>query len=379
MKTRFVSSMAEINPQAWQALDIGNSPFLRYAFLQALEQFDCVGEKTGWIPHHAIIEDEVSETLLGVMPLYLKYNSYGELVFDWAWADAYQRIGRPYYPKLVSAIPYTPVTSQRILFNASADKSQVQTVLFEMLIEEAESRQMSSIHCLFPEKDLAEQMEKAKFVTRMGCQFQWFNREYQSFEDFVSHFSSRKRKNVNKERQRVKEQGVDIQLLRGDQIEADLWPVIYDFYRITFMEKGGYPTFTLEFFQHIAQLMGEQLLIVMAIYQGQYVACAICYQDEQCLYGRHWGSFEKFHSLHFEVCYYQGIEYAIEHGIKRFEPGAQGEHKVSRGFLPTATWSSHWIKDDDFASAIRQFIDKETVHMQQYITQVNKHSPFKTI
>jgi len=379
MKLKFIDSMLEIGQERWLQLDIPPSPFLRFEFLQGLEAYGCVGEHVGWIPHHLLVEDEVSSELLGFMPLYIKYNSYGELVFDWAWADAYQRAGRDYYPKLVSAIPYTPVTGPRILTNPSVCREQLQKEVIGAVVEEAKKFNYSSVHCLFPDQTESQQFSQFKFVTRLGCQFHWCNEGYQDFDDFLSRLNSRKRKNIKKERAKVSAGKFQFRILQGDEIEDELWPNIYHFYEKTFEEKGGYATFTLPFFKHVSETMGDQLLVILAYENSLPVAAAIFYKDHDHLYGRHWGSLTQFDCLHFEVCYYLGIEYAIKHGIKHFEPGAQGEHKISRGFLPELTWSTHWIKDHDFSLAIEQFVERERIYMKEYVYQLNKQSPFKVV
>jgi len=379
MKVTFLTSIDEIDENTWNYVVSDRSLFLRHQFLSGLEQHSCVGEKLGWLPFHQVVRDSESSQLLAVLPLYLKYNSYGELVFDWSWADAYTRVGRAYYPKFVSAIPYTPVTGPRLCVADGVDAMSVKSLMIDALTEKAKELDLSSIHCLFPMEDDIDQFEVKQYVTRLACQFHWQNRDYESFSHFLSFFSSRKRKNILKERKRVTEQGITFQVLLAKDIEEDLWELIYLLYRKTFDEKGGYATFTLEFFKHISQKMGDQLLVTLAVYKGQYVAGTICYRDDTHLYGRHWGCFEEFDSLHFETCYYQGLEYAIEQRLDYFDPGAQGEHKLSRGFLPTKTWSCHWIKDEDFAGAITQFVDQERQYMEQYIQEMRQHTPYKTL
>jgi len=378
----FANSIHSIGKTRWNSITGTENPFLRFEFLAALETHDCVGKNQGWIAQHLIIEDTEGGEILGLMPLYLKTNSYGELVFDWSWAEAYLQVGRHYYPKLVSAIPYTPVTSQRLFVAKGQNEKRIRGEMINALKQIARDNHLSSIHCLFPPEETCADFTAQGFISRLGCQFHWHNltdndHNYESFAHFLSCFASRKRKNINKERKRCAEQGISFQILSGSDIAPDLWPRIYHFYQKTFIEKGGYASFTQTFFEEISQTMGHQLVVVLAIYKGDYVASAISYRNHQSLYGRHWGCTEKFDSLHFETCYYQGIDYAIEHKLQLFEPGAQGEHKISRGFVPTETWSTHWIKDNDFRQAISQFVDKEKDYMHQYISASRKHLPFK--
>ena len=373
----FKNSAESIGKSRWNSLTGTDNPFMRFEFMSALEKHQCVGEEQGWLPQHLIVEDEQDGNLLALMPLYLKFNSYGELVFDWSWADAYHRAGREYYPKLVSAIPYTPVTGERYFIADGQDKSAIESEMIQALLQVANNNQLSSIHCLFPpEIDCNAFVEKG-FISRLGCQFHWHNRGYESFDHFLDSFSSRKRKNIRKERQRCVSHDVSFKRLTGKDITADMWPDIYHFYQKTFIEKGGYASFTQSFFEEISQTMGEQLLVVLAFHDGKAVASAISYFNNNSLYGRHWGCTETFNSLHFETCYYQGIDFAIEHELQLFEPGAQGEHKVARGFEPTKTWSTHWIKDTDFRAAIYDFVAKEKEYMEGYITEMREHMPFK--
>lgn len=375
MKIKYVKQISEIGKTDWNKLVSNESLFLKYEFLSALETYGCVGEQQGWLPYHQVVEND--EEVVAVMPLYLKYNSYGELVFDWSWADAYERAGRQYYPKLVSTIPYTPVTGTRLCVRDDVNQDQIKALMIEALTQTAQDLSLSSIHCLFPKEVDISLFESQGYYPRLACQFHWQNQNYESFDHFLSFLSSRKRKNIRRERARVVDEGIEFQTLSGCEVEEDLWPIIYQLYRKTFLDKGGYATFTLEFFKQIGKTMGENLLITLAIHQGKYVAGAICYRDKTHLYGRHWGCFEDFHSLHFETCYYQGLEYAIDHGLQYFDPGAQGEHKLQRGFLPTQTWSAHWIKDDDFSQVIGQFVEREYDYMRQYIDEMSRQSPYK--
>jgi len=372
---RFIKKITDISIAQWAELANDGSPFLSYEFLSALETFGCVGEEFGWLPSHLLVEDE--GRLVAFMPLYSKFNSYGEFVFDWSWAEAYQRHGLAYYPKLVSSIPYTPVSGARVLFAKKANKAEIFSLIAKTIKERKSFNEHSSFHCLFPKVEEVEAFEELGLSRRLGCQFHWVNAGYESFDHYLSFFTSRKRKNIKKERKSVAEQGFDFHMLHGDEIEADMWPVIYEFYKVTFYKKSGAPTFTQAFFEAIGKALGENFLVNLVSYKGQYVACAIFYRDQEKLYGRHWGCFEDFNNLHFETCYYQGLEYAIKHGLSSFEPGAQGEHKVSRGFLPVETWSVHWINDRTFRGVIADFLQHEERYMREYIKDLSESSPFK--
>lgn len=353
-------------------------PFLRHEFLLALERSGSVGPETGWLPRYFLYRD-VKNRLVAAIPAYIKFNSYGELVFDWAWADAYQRLGMSYYPKLVTAIPYTPATSRRILLAKDTEPEAVSVALIEAMCDYARTEQLSSVHCLFPSEGELAQWQRAGFVLREACQFHWHNDGYQDFEDYLSRFKTRKRKMVRKERQRVKEAGLNIQWYRGDQADENSWDTMYGFYRDTFDKKSGWATLTREFFREIAQTMGEQVYFVFALQANRPVAGALFFRSDTVLYGRYWGCCEEFHSLHFELCYYQGLEFAIRNGLQAFEPGAQGEHKISRGFLPTSTWSAHWLREPDLRPAVEDFTRREQQAIQQYMQELAALSPFKVV
>ena len=370
--------LSELDSSQWNALSDGDNPFLRYEFLNALEQHDCLGEKHGWLPHHLLCFDDTGEQLLAALPLYLKDNSYGEFVFDWGWADAYQRNGLDYYPKLVSCIPYTPAQGPRLLIHEDVeDREAMAHALIEAAIELARQQQLSSLHILFTQEDDTRRLREHGLLMRMGVQFHWHNRGYKDFEDYLGHFSSKKRKNIRQERRKVAQSGIEIECLHGDQISDEQWQRIYHFYQVTFHKKSGYPSLSLGFFQAIAKQMPNSLVVFMALYEGRYVAASICFRGDTGLYGRHWGCDEAFDSLHFELCYYQGLEYAIHHGLQLFEPGAQGEHKVSRGFEPTRTWSGHWIAHPQFSQAIDNHLQHETQGMEHYHHSLTEHLPFK--
>jgi predicted N-acyltransferase len=378
MRTAVISNIREISADDWNRVSGTGHPFLRHEFLAALEANDCVGEAYGWWPQHLAVYDD-ADTLAGVAPLYLKNNSYGEFVFDWAWADAYQRAGIPYYPKLVSAIPYTPVTGSRLLVRPDCDHAGVTGALVTSSLSLAVEKQASSLHWLFTDEADTSLLCDAGFMRRTSCHFHWHNDNYTSFDDFLSRLSSRKRKKIRRERRYVSEAGVSMHMVHGSDASEEQWQLMHDFYCSTFNRKSGTPTLSLGFFLEISQTMGDQVVLVFADHGGKPVAGAIMLRGEDALYGRHWGCREEFHSLHFEACYYQGIDYCIEHGLQLFEPGAQGEHKISRGFLPSYTWSAHWIANEQFREAISRYLQQEHEMMVDYHDDLMQTSPFRAI
>jgi predicted N-acyltransferase len=369
-------SIAEVPTDDWNRLADPDAPFLRHEFLLAMERHGCVGESLGWIPRHLALRDDEGR-VLAAAPCYLKFNSYGELVFDWAWADAYRRHGLAYYPKLVVASPYTPATGPRILAAPGPQGAEHGRALIQGAVRAAERMGVSSLHWLFPTDGETDLLESQGLMRRVGCQFHWTNQGYSSFDDFLGTFTAEKRKKVKRERRRVQEAGIVIRRVPGDAVSEAEWVTFHRLYRDTFDKRGGIPTLSLPFFQEIGETMGRQLLLVFA-YQGlKIVAAAFNLAGTRSLFGRHWGCFRDYHSLHFEACYYQGLEHCIGSGLTRFEPGAQGEHKVSRGFLPTPTWSAHWIADPRFRGAISEFLERETRGMTDYLDEMHGHSPYR--
>ncbi len=336
-----ITSLEQVPAESWNAL-ADDDPFLRHEFLVALERTGCVGPSTAWQPAHLVVEDE-TQGILGGLPLYIKYDSRGEFVFDWSWADAFERAGRSYYPKLVCAVPFTPATGPRLLVNASADRKAVTGKLLDAAARLASEIGASSIHALFPQRADCTDFADAGYMARKSCQFHWHNAGYASFAEFLATFSSAKRKKVRRERRRIDEAGIRFDRLAGDEPSPAQWDAIFDFYSRTFLRRGRAPYLNRDLFDEVARTMPQNLVIMLAHYDRQPIATAICFHGNDTLYGRYWGSLADFHSLHFEACYYQGIEFCIEQGIQTFEPGTQGEHKISRGFRPTATWSYHWM------------------------------------
>jgi predicted N-acyltransferase len=292
--------------------------------------------------------------------------------------EAYRRHGLPYYPKLVGAIPYTPATSPRLLL--APDQPHPETTaraMVDYVLEEARRQRWSSIHWLFPTPVETEQLQNQSFLPRIGCQFHWRNRGYRDFQDFLDTLTAKRRKNINRERRLVREAGLELRILNGRELSEAQWRIVHEFYRSTFERLGGMPTLTLPFFQDIAETLGDRLMLVLAFDQGREVAGAISFRSASTLYGRHWGCRADHDSLHFEACYYQGLDYCIQQGLQRFEPGAQGEHKIYRGFLPTLTHSAHWIAHPGFRQMIADFLDRETPAVRQYAQDLLHHSPYR--
>lgn len=375
MNIRIIDAIEQIGAADWNRVAGTGYPFTRHEFLVALERHRCVGEGYGWLPRHVTLWD--GGLLVGAVPLYLKFNSYGELVFDWAWASAYERYGLPYYPKLVSAIPYTPATGRRLLLAPDADPTTAREQLATAVIALARDLELSSVHWLFPPEGETRFLESRGLMPRTGCQFHWHNRDYGTFEDFMSTLISRKRKNIRRERQRVADAGVRLEVRHGGDVNPAEWRTWQRLYESTFERKSGIPTLSPGFFREIGCTMADRVLMVFARRHGDIIAGAFCVRGEHTLYGRHWGTFESHDSLHFETCYYQGIEYCIREGLACFEPGAQGEHKIARGFLPVPTWSAHWLADEGFREAIARFLDQERTAMADYMAELAAQSPFR--
>ncbi len=371
---KFLNSISDIEPTSWNALAGSSQPFLTHEFLLALEETGCVTPATGWTPQHLVLHD--ADGLVGAMPLYRKENSRGEFVFDFAWANAYAEHGLRYFPKLVSAIPFTPVQGGRLLKRGGADASAIDSALITAVHRYAEAKQLSSWHILFPTPENLVSLEKARLILRKDCQFHWHNQDYASFDAFLATFTAEKRKKAKRERRRVAEAGIEFDTLLGGEVDDALWDTLYGFYADTFYRHGHEPYINLLFFKRIARILPDNMMLKIARHGNLPIAVAIFFIGSDALYGRYWGASGNFHSLHFETCYYQGIEYCIEHKLKRFEPGTQGEHKVPRGFVPTLTGSAHAILDDRFAAAIRDFARRECRGVLAYAAAVNEHVPY---
>ncbi|MEO8223439.1 MAG: GNAT family N-acetyltransferase [Gammaproteobacteria bacterium] len=376
MRIEVVESLAGVPVADWNSLRGTEYPFLRHEFLLALEETGCVGGNSGWRPCHLILRDAAGR-LVGAMPLYSKTSSYGEFVFDWAWADAYRRAGLPYFPKLVSAVPFTPATSTRLLWAPDQQQEVIGAGLLAGAVELARQIDASSVHVLFPDTLDNACLARAGFLSRKDCQFHWRNRGYADFDAFLGEFTAEKRKKAKRERRRVAEAGISFDRLTGHEIDANLWQQLMPLYASSFWRRGREPYLTEAFFSRIGAVMPDNVLAIVARLNGAPVATALCFRSADTLYGRYWGSQGDFHSLHFETCYYQGIEYCIEQGLQSFEPGTQGEHKISRGFVPTETWSAHWLSHPQFATAIDHYLDRERAHIDDYMEAARDHVPYR--
>ncbi|MDN3518598.1 GNAT family N-acetyltransferase [Aquisalimonas lutea] len=377
MDAAVVTDLNTLSPAEWNALPETDNPFLRHEFLAGLEAEGCVSPELGWQPYHLVFRDD--RGIAAAMPGYLKGHSWGEFVFDWAWADAYERNGLAYYPKLVHAVPYTPATGPRVLVRPDVARTRAIAAAVAASRELVARQGLSSAHWLFPEPEEAEALAAEDLLCRTGCQFHWHNDPgYRDFEDFLDRLTSKRRKSIRRERRQVRDAGVELHVRPGQSIPAEDWRVFHQLYTQTFEEHGNLPVLTPGFFSHCGRTLGDRVIMVQARRQGALIAGALLFRSGDALFGRYWGSFEAIPGLHFETCYYQGIAYCIDQGIQRFEPGAQGEHKISRGFLPTATHSRHWIADGRFRAAIADFLGRETPMVERYIQDMGRHSPYKT-
>jgi predicted N-acyltransferase len=373
-RTRIISSLDEVGQPAWDALVGAQSdanPFLSYAFLHALHESGSAAPDSGWRPQYLTIW--LGDELHAALPLYLKYHSYGEYVFDWAWADAYASNGLEYYPKLLSAIPFTPVTGARLMARDPAALG----ALIDALQNVQNATEVSSTHILYPPAAQAALLQEHGFMLRSSVQFHWLNAGYRAFDDFLDTLERKKRKNIRAERRKVAEAGVSFRHVRGSEADAADWLFFYRCYCHTYRAHHSTPYLSLDFFERIAAAMPQNILLVVAERAGKPVASSLLIHTANILYGRYWGAVENIDCLHFETAYYQPLEFCIAHKIACFEGGAQGEHKMARGFLPQKTWSAHWLKHPAFADAVQRFLERESDGIEGYIDELNERSPFR--
>jgi uncharacterized protein len=376
MRTRIIENINDIPADTWNTCatlsDEGLNPFCSHGFLAALEESGCASARTGWLPQHIILEDE-DASLLGAVPLYLKSHSQGEYVFDQGWANAFEQAGGHYYPKLQSSIPFSPVTSPRLLTSDIAQKE----ILLKAAIDLADELQISSLHFTFLEQDDIDVMTSHHLLNRKDQQYHWINDDYRSFNDFLEALSSRKRKNIQKERRCTHENHIEIEWVQATEISEDHWDHYFEFYLDTANRKWGRPYLNREFFSRLSENIPDNLLLIMAKRDGRYIAGALNLIGGNVLYGRYWGATEYHKFLHFELCYYQAIDFAIQHGLSKVEAGAQGDHKLSRGYVPVVTNSMHWIVNPSFRDAIKKYLAEERKAVGRDIEYLKELTPFK--
>jgi len=376
---KVLTSLADVSAEAWNACAGTDNPFVRHEFLYALEKSGSAAADSGWMAQHLAIEDQQGN-LAACLPLYLKNHSYGEYVFDWGWADAYERAGGQYYPKLQCSVPFTPATGPRLLIRndlATEVARDLELALIAGLSKLAENLGVSSVHVTYPTEEQWKSLGNGGFLQRIGQQFHWHNKDFKSFDDFLSELSSRKRKNIKKERRQVADAGLDIHILEGGDVTEAQWDAFYRFYLDTSDKKWGQAYLTRSFFSLIGAYMPDAIVLVLVERAGTPVAGALNLKGADTLYGRNWGCTADYKFLHFEACYYQAIEYAIETGLTWVEAGAQGPHKVQRGYLPRKTYSAHWIADPGFRDAVARFLDDEARGIAREMDAYGRFSPFK--
>ena len=373
---KVVGSMAAIDREDWDACAGPDNPFVSHAFLEALEESGSATAKTGWAPYHLVIEDNDGR-LIGGAPMYVKSHSQGEYIFDHAWAHAYEQAGGAYYPKLLIAVPFTPATGPRLLVRPGEDSIQVGSNLLAGALEAARQTKVSSLNINFPTEGEWHRLGEAGFLRRTGEQFHWLNAGYETFDDFLAALSSRKRKAIRRERRGATATGLEIETITGGAIREDHWDAFFGFYMDTGRRKWGRPYLTRKFFSIIGETMPGNVVLILAKREGTYIAGALNFTGSDTLFGRYWGCAEDHPFLHFEVCYYRAIDYAIKHGLARVEAGAQGPHKLSRGYLPTHTYSAHWIRDKGFRDAVTDYLKRERFAVDHDIDMLDAFSPFK--
>jgi predicted N-acyltransferase len=375
MKLEIIDSITKINATNWNQLIADNNPLLSHTFLSALETEGCLGKQYGWLPVFFTLT--LNNHLQAACPCYIKTNSYGEFVFDNAWADFYHKHQVNYFPKLVCSIPYTPTSSERILHNDSITLKEATAIFEEAIKTFCLNNQLSGAHILFNPLDESLQLEALNWGTRKSCQYHWHNQNYPSFDDFLATFTCKKRKNVKSERKSMVKQNLTLKQIYGNDLTTAELDKAFYYYQSTFDKKWGTATLTRSFFENIAQSLAQKMMVVFAYHNDNIVACSIFFISDTTLYGRYWGCDKYFDNLHFEACYYQGIEYCIKNNLSFFEPGAQGEHKIPRGFLPVTTYSSHWLQDEQFYKIIKAHVLNENPLMMEHCDKLKRMSPYK--
>lgn len=378
MHLSVATNIAGVAPPAWNRAAGTDNPFVRHEFLASLEASGSVDASRGWRPQHLLLHSKTPGRgdLFGCVPLYLKDHSYGEYVFDWAWAEAYRRAGLAYYPKLVAAVPFTPATGPRLLVAPDAPPD-TRARLIAGARALADELNVSSLHWLFADATDIQQLEQHGLLRRDGFQFHWHNRGYRDFDEFLAGFSAEKRKKVKRERRQVHDAGIAIEAVEGAAIDPEMWDSFYGYYLATIEKHGAHAYLTRAFFSELGARMPESLVLIMARREHEYLAGAFFVRGADTLYGRYWGTHATIPGLHFETCYYAAIEFCIARGLACFEAGAQGRHKLTRGFLPTPTYSAHWLRHPEFNRAVEDFLRRERHGVDSYIDELDRHSPFK--
>jgi predicted N-acyltransferase len=373
-----VAAAGEIAGADWEQLAPARHPFLNRDFLDILERHGMAGPECGWKARHLIARDSNGKAL-GILPLYVRANSHGDFIHDWSWAAAYQQLGKPYYPKLLSGLPHTPATGPRLLVRPGNNAECIRHALVGAALEQVAGHGLSSWHVAFPAEHEVELLRTHGLVVSHNVQFHWRNHGYGDFTDFLAAFNAERRRKVRAERRRVAESGLSIEVRHGDEIDPAEWPALHDLYAATFAKYGNYAAFTPPSFADLASALGRRMVVFIARERGDPVAISICFRSDDTLYGRYWGTAANYHSLHFELCFYQGIDYCLREGLATFEPGAGGEHKVARGFEPTVVRSCHWIEDARMRHLLDQHLDRQRPAILAYAEEAATHLPFRKV
>lgn len=379
LRVSVVHALSEVAAEAWDALVGANNPFVEHRFLASMERAGCVGAKAGWAPRHLLVwqGEGAAARLVGAAPMYLKNNSYGEYIFDWGWADASQRAGVPYYPKLVSAVPFTPASGPRLLVAPDVARAPVVRALAEGALALAKESHAWSVHWLFTEAQEPDELAPYGFVSRVTHQYHWRNHGFTCFDDYLGAMGAKRRKEVKRERRAAASLGLEVAVVPGSELsEADV-AALYQCYRSTIDSRQAIPYLTPAWFRMVRTELAARALVVTVRRDGELVAAALNFRKGEHLYGRYWGALEELSALHFEVCYYRLIEYAIAEGVQLFEAGAQGQHKISRGFLPSRTYSAHWLRHPGLAQAVADYLPRERQQIERELVMLADASPYR--
>lgn len=372
-----VSAARDIPRADWERLAPGRHPFLNADFLGILECHEAAGPSCGWQAHHLLARDGNGKTI-GILPTYVRANSHGDFIRDWSWAAAYRQLGKPYFPKLLSGLPHTPAAGSRFLVGSGSDADAARHCLIEAALESVAAQRLSSWHVAFPADHEVELLHAHGLLVSHNVQFQWRDHGYGNFAGFLGRFTSERRRKVRAERRRVAESGLSVEVRHGDEIDPGEWPALHLLYAATFDKYGNYAAFSAAAFAELAGMLGRRMVVFIAREQGRPVAISICFRSDDTLYGRYWGTTGNYHSLHFELCFYQGIDYCLREGLTTFEPGAGGEHKVARGFEPTVVRSCHWIEDARMRHLIGQHLEMQRPAILDYAEEAATHLPFRS-